>query len=397
MTVFNIAKLPIASYDDIEFNYQDSTIEGGRKTITHEYPNKDKRYVEDLGGLEKKFTINAWTDDNVDDSIRDDLIKSLESSGIKTLVHPRFGTINVVCVGYTLNDNVNELGISKITMNLEIASLNTLPSADRSNLGFIAKLKEDVNDYLETNFGGAIKTVKNNKAKFNSFNRTLKQAAREINRGAQLVRGSADTFSDFVTSINKIINSSAALVQSPSDLATNLRTAFDNLGVAYNNSQDLFDVTKSLFGFDQRDQTVVGTSQRSLDIKNNQDQLNNHINASILALSYNAAANITYSTQDQVNNVVSNLETGFSLLPSNLDSDVYAILIDLRIRVNAYLSRLSIGLPKVSNYLVRNETTLNYLVYDLYGSLDLKTSIRDLNQFRDTSKIVGNIKILTNV
>ena len=115
----------------------------------------------------------------------------------------------------------------------------------------------DVNNYLEENFGGAIKSVKNNKAKFDSFNKTLKQASREINRGTQLVSGAADTFSDFATSINQIINSSAVLVQAPSTLANNLRTAFDNLSVAYSNSQDLFDVAKGLFGFNQR--TLLGS------------------------------------------------------------------------------------------------------------------------------------------
>lgn len=397
MTIFNIAKLPIASFAGVEFSYQDSTVEGGRKTVTHEYPNKDSRYVEDLGGLEKKFTINAWTDDNVSDATRDKLIKALDKSGIQTLVHPRFGDLNVVCIGYSINDNITELGISKITMNFEIASLNSLPTVDKSNLGFIAKLKEDVGDYLETNFGGAIKSVKNNKAKFDSFNNTLTQASREISRGAALVQGSADSFSDFATSINRIIDSSAALVQAPSTLATNLRTAFDNLSVAYTRAQDLFDVAKGLFGFDERDQTITGSSQRSRDLRNNQDQLNNFINAEVMAIAYDSAANIPYTTQDEVNNARSNLETGFDLLPTNLDRNVYNLLIELRIRTTEYLSTISIGLPKVVNYTVRNETSLNVLVYSLYGSLDLKNSIRDLNQFQDTSKIVGVIKILTNV
>lgn len=397
MTVFNIAKLPIASLDDVEFNYQDSIVEGGRKTVTHEYPNKKSRYTEDLGGLEKKFTITAWTDDNVNDSTRDALIKSLEKQGIITLIHPRYGTKNVVCIGYSINDSIRELGVSKFTINLEISSLNVLPTENRANLGFIAKLKEDIGNYLEENFGDAIDTVKNSKAKFDSFNKTLKQGARELNRGAALVQGAADSFSDFTTSINQIINASGALVQAPSRLATNLRTAFDNLGVAYNSAQDVFDVAKGLFGFDQRDQVAVGNSKRSKDIRNNQDQFNNFVNASIMALAYNAAANITYDTQDDLNRTLNDLESGFEQLPDNLDREVYDLLISMRIQTTEYLSNLIISLPRIATYNLINATSLNSFVYSLYGSLDLKNTIRDLNGFQDTSRISGNIKILTNV
>jgi prophage DNA circulation protein len=59
MTIFNTKKLRIASFKGVEFHYQDSTIDGGRKTVTHEYPDSRIRYVEDLGQLEKTFSITA--------------------------------------------------------------------------------------------------------------------------------------------------------------------------------------------------------------------------------------------------------------------------------------------------------------------------------------------------
>ena len=56
-------------------------------------------------------------------------------------------------------------------------------------------------------------------------------------------------------------------MQSPSILASNLRTSFDNLGVAFKNSKDLFNTTKKLFGFNESDQAIVGNSQIQKDIK----------------------------------------------------------------------------------------------------------------------------------
>ena len=51
----------------------------------------------------------------------------------------------------------------------------------------------------------------------------------------------------------------------------------------------------------------------------------------------------------------------------------------------------------INEYEVLNPTSLNVLVYNLYGSLSLKNIISDLNSISDESRIEGKIKILTNV
>jgi len=397
MTILNIAKLPTASFKGITFHYQEGTVDGGRKTITHEYPSSGNRYVEDLSGLEKIFTIMAWIDNNVSFVNRDALIKVLEEGGVGPLIHPTFGSERVVSIGYSLTDNINQLGISKFTLNFEVASDNILPESLKAKKGFLANLKSKVLGNSETAFDNAWGTVKNAKAKFDSANQTLKNAANSINNAAKLIQGSADTFSDFSTSINQIVSSSASLVQSPTVLASNLTAAFNNLSVAYDSSQDVFDVAKSLFGSDSSDRDSDGSSLFEQDIKTNQNQINDFVNAAALALAYNAAGNIDYGTVDDVNNVNDDLEEGFSLLSTTLDRDVYESILEMRKEVANIFSDLTISLPNVIDYEVINIISLNVLVYSLYGSLDLKDDIKNLNDFIDTSCISGNIKILSNV
>ena len=52
MTIFNPRKLKQGSFRDAPFHIQDTTVDGGRKTVTHEYPDSNGRFVEDLGKLE---------------------------------------------------------------------------------------------------------------------------------------------------------------------------------------------------------------------------------------------------------------------------------------------------------------------------------------------------------
>jgi ABC-type transporter Mla subunit MlaD len=395
MTVFNTRKLRQASFKGVEFFYQDSTIDGGRKTITHEYPDTNTRYVEDLGKLEKSFSITAMVDNNVNYSSRDALIDVLEQEGVGVLIHPEYGTNNVALKGYSVSNNINNLGVTTFNMTFEVAEQNRFPQTTKGNKGFLANLKSSLFGTNEAAFDAAWESVVNKKQQFDSAVNTTKQASREIQRVSATIEGAVDGLSDYVTTLNQLVDDAAELVQTPSDLSTKLSLMFSNLEVAYNKTEDVFDVASELFGFDQTDRNSSGSSTQQTQIKNNQDQINNFINAGAMATAYNAAANITFTNFDQVNEVNTKLEDGFAALPSNLDKDVYKSLLEMRIQTNEILTNLAISLPRVSTYNTR-KVSLNVLTYNLYGSLDKKDDVKMLNDFLDTSRIEGEIKILSN-
>ena len=395
MTIFNPKKLRQASFKGVNFYYQDSTIDGGRKTITHEDPDSDIRYVEDLGKLEKTFSITAIIDNNSNYGDRDALLNVLEEEGIGVLIHPEYGTNNVALKGYSVNNNINNLGITTFNLTFEVAEQNRFPQTTKGNKGFLANLKTAVLGENESAFDAAFASVKNKKQQFDSAVATTKQTSQEIQRVSAQIEGNVDGISDYVTTLNELVDDATTLVQTPSDLSAKLRLAFDNLEVAYTNSQDVFTITSGLFGFDQRDRNSTGNSNTQKEIKNNQDQINNFVSASALALAYNASANITYTNSDEVNSIISSLEDGFAALPSNLDRTVRDSLLNMRIETNEILNNLSISLPRVTTFKTA-KVSLTSLTYSLYGSLSRKNDIKELNQFIDTSRIEGEIKILSN-
>lgn len=397
MTILNFGRITEGSYKGATFETQSTSVEGGRKKISHEYPGKTNRYIEDQGGLEKKFSITVWTDDNVNFNERDALIEALDSDGAAPLYLPDNTFENVIAINYTYVSDIKRVGITEFTINFEKGSLNTFPTAAIGNRGFLANLKTKLLGDNETAFNNAVKSVKNNKAKFDSFNNTVKATARKINRVSQTAQGAANTFSDFTTAINEVITSSTSLIQTPSVLSSKINLALNNLSVAYSSSKDVFKVFKGLFGSDERDQSAQGQSRQQQDINTNQNQVSNLVNAGALAIAYDAAVNINYSTLDELNQVITDLEAGFGLLPNTLDDDILDSLTTIKVEAQKIFSDLSISLPNIIDYVIPNAVSLNVLVYALYGSLDLKNTIRDLNQFEDTSQVSGAIKILSNV
>lgn len=90
-------KLLEASFRGVPFKVEEESAGTGRRVETHEYPNRDKPYTEDLGKVTFRPSITAYVvgDDCFDQ--RDRLIEALNKPGPGTLVHPTYGELKV-CV-----------------------------------------------------------------------------------------------------------------------------------------------------------------------------------------------------------------------------------------------------------------------------------------------------------
>jgi len=391
--MFNISKLTEASYNNVKFLYQSSSISGGRKNVTHEFPNSDKRFVEDLGGLRKVYNIEAIIDNSDNNNHRDAFISALDSKvSLGTLIHPEYGVKKVKPINYTINNDKQQLGITSFSIVFEEADLPVVGKIS-SNSNFLSGLRNlagnNVANKLSSAWEGATKIKEN----FDTANQIIGDTGRQIGRAASLVAGAGDGVNDFATSINEIVNNTQSLVNSPSILAQRLSNSFNALEVAFDNAQDVFDSVTSLIGF-KNDVATSGSGNTRKSTLSNQRLINNLVSVNAIAIAYDQAGKVSYGNQDDLNKNITILENAFKNL-SGLDRDTVSELQKIRIEFQKITNNLSISLPKVSNF-TTNKIPLNVLTYQLYGSLDKKEALNNLNNFRDTSEVSGIIKILSN-
>lgn len=90
-----MAKLP-ASFRGISFWVESSDLSVGRRTVTHQYPQRDEPFTEDLGRAAREYRFSAFVlgEDYIEQAKK--LREALEKPGAATLVHPEFGEIQVV-------------------------------------------------------------------------------------------------------------------------------------------------------------------------------------------------------------------------------------------------------------------------------------------------------------
>lgn len=90
-------RLQDASFRGVPFKTDGEGSGVGRRVQTHEYPNRDKPYTEDLGRITFRPVITTYVTGDDCFEQRDRLIEALNKPGPGTLIHPTYGELTV-CV-----------------------------------------------------------------------------------------------------------------------------------------------------------------------------------------------------------------------------------------------------------------------------------------------------------
>lgn len=125
-------KLQPASFRGVPFKVDSTEMGAGRRTQLHEYPQRDKPYVEDLGRATRDVTFTAFVvgADYVEQANK--LLGALETAGPGTLVHPWFGTLTVSVKDPARVSFDAGLGVARFSMSFYESGELTFPSAAAS-------------------------------------------------------------------------------------------------------------------------------------------------------------------------------------------------------------------------------------------------------------------------
>ncbi|MBI9079197.1 MAG: DNA circularization N-terminal domain-containing protein [Pseudodesulfovibrio sp.] len=99
------------SFRGVPFEVEGDEMEGGRRVVTHEYPQRDTSDSEDLGLKAKTYSLTVFQVGKDYMSWRDKLIQACDEPGPGLLVHPQFGSIDVNCTGYRVTHTAGKLGL----------------------------------------------------------------------------------------------------------------------------------------------------------------------------------------------------------------------------------------------------------------------------------------------
>lgn len=118
-----------ASFRGVPFFVDDSEREGGRRTVPHQFPFRDRPYIDDLGRRMRVFSVEGYVlgEDYV--AQRDQLLDALENqAGPGELVHPYHGVRRAICSQLQVRESRLEGRMARFTLEFQEAEDVSTPT-----------------------------------------------------------------------------------------------------------------------------------------------------------------------------------------------------------------------------------------------------------------------------
>jgi len=235
-------KLQAASFRGVPFSVEDDEGSFGRRVQTHEYPNRDKPWTEDLGRATRRFNISAYLvgDDYLER--RDLLIKAIETPGPGTLVHPYYGEMSICIDGaMRVTHGINEGRMCRVAFSVVESgelSFPTSGAATGQNLVSSCLALDDCIGDVFTGFGmdgmpdfmqsGVLDSATNMLAfvsdTFTMIDSGVSAAARLMQGDLSVLLMPPSSGMNFVNTLQKMWRAGTRLQGDASDLVTMIKT-----------------------------------------------------------------------------------------------------------------------------------------------------------------------------
>ena len=166
-------QLQPASFRGVPFEVEASGITVGRRTVVHEYPQRDRPYVEDMGRATRNITLQCFVVGSDYLEQAQALMHELEEPGPGTLIHPGLGEMEVTITSVSELQFDQGLGVASVTItateagDLEFPAVTAdedteaLEAADAVEKSAVEKFCEDfdlstINEWVDSALEGSL-------------------------------------------------------------------------------------------------------------------------------------------------------------------------------------------------------------------------------------------------
>ena len=149
-----------ASFRGVPFKIDTVGLTVGRRLARHEYPQRDIPYLEDMGRKAREYKIEALIVGQNYTAGRDRLLKALEQAGPGQLVHPYYGSMQVVVAGECqVVESTQHGGLVKIAIAFIEAGKQQDPKASADTQAILKDQYASCNASFAGDFSGKFKVA----------------------------------------------------------------------------------------------------------------------------------------------------------------------------------------------------------------------------------------------
>lgn len=231
-------QLQPASFRGVPFEHMSDSSPAGRRTQLHEFVQRDKPFVEDLGRVTRPFAVIGFVGGDKVLEARDALLAALDEPGAGELILPAWGAMQATCTRCTVGHDRLEGGLVRLDMEFVESGDKGYPIATPATDALLEEAADDHWTQASNWFSDAMAMVDTARVNINAMRSSVQGAY-------GLVTGTVGTVTRTIASaadlVNMVLNSPAAFVSllngglgsvrdsirsmSPGDAVAHLRSA----------------------------------------------------------------------------------------------------------------------------------------------------------------------------
>jgi len=365
-----------------EFYLESDAVVFGRRKERHEFPLRDEPFIEDTGGSQREFSIEAYVIGNDYFAARDRLIAALEEKGAGTLVHPYFGSINVEVLGKPRVRQTTREG-GKASFSITFIRVQ----AEKTNL-----IQTDTGENLKKAINDTQQNAQND---FMSIYSTLDLAQDYVDETQAELDDALRSIEQAVAGITEPIT---ALIRAPFNLASAIMGTFNNIQNSIKDPFRAMSLYRGLFDSGRHSLPIPSTtSNRKIQIDNTA-ALHRLIQQAAITEASRLVTQINFASSDDalamrdtlLNAIDAQVEEPAVQSSSIVVSDaVYDSLQQLRATLTNYIYTEAAKLPRVSYFNTLETLPALVLAQRIYGDVDKADEIVSRNNIRHPGFVLG--------
>ena len=396
-------------FGDVPIRIDSGTVNGGRKTVKKEFPNRDTQTIEDLGLRPRTYNLQiviaprTTVIDGKTNTVqsyfeyRDELIAAIEDKGPKVLIHPLYGRIeNVVATTFSINEDFTDFGRTRLNVTFEESSDTGIPRQTVTALSQLTQSNDAVNAAVNED-------ITDNFSVLTKFKENFGDAATKINEiidaaveSTSFLGAADDKINEFNSFIGQFTADVNSLIINPASLATSINNLFSNIDGLFGTVENTAKAFAGLFGFGGNDENnILTTTAGRIQRKQNRAVLNGAVNASALGFSYVNVSQTQFENVREIEEAADDLEVQFQrVMTSGVSDDVISAVTDMRVVVQQFFDEQKITLKQIIEVNVYT-TPARVLSYQYYAESKSADQIIELNNITDVSFVDGTVEIVT--
>jgi len=379
-----------ASFRGVAFFVNASQFTTGRRVVSHEFPNRDTPYPEDLGKVGGVWRVEGHILGDDYFATKKSLREAVEKFGSGELIHPYYGTLFVQCGACSFDEDTSEGGYAKVSFQFYEGGDDRYPRA----------VGEKLVDLDNKN----LKALNASKSAFDSIYSVAKAPAFVADTARKAVGKVADLYTDaskgpvaiaegaadLAYSIRNLKAEVNDLITAPDRLSQRLLDSFALLESALSLPEGKLQAYAKFFSFQGGVLPLIATTVNRKREKSNSDEFDNFVRRVSVANAVVQAAQVSYASSDEALRARDQLDAQIEdIILNSEDDEVFAAFEDLKAALAELLPDTDANLPSIETFELQYTLPSLLVVYDLFEREDAEGDLIARNGIQNPAFIPG--------